>query len=125
MMEVEFAATTAEGVLIGRPIHTTVLVDSGARTTLLDGGFARTLGLDLSQPWYPKSTIGGIVPGVGGLPVARATLKASLCGRWFDIPVNFNIGPLETQNLLGREGPFERLVVAFWHAGGVILAATA
>lgn len=112
-------------MLLGRPIRTTMLVDSGADVTVINGGFARTLGLDLSQRHYPKTTIGGIG---GWLSVARAEVKMALCGSWVDVPAYFTLDPLvprQRPNLLGREGAFTSIVLSFVHRRQVLLAARA
>lgn len=120
IVEVELAATTAEGILLGRSIRTSVLVDSGADVTMLDGGLAPALGLDLSLPAFPKGAVGGV--GAGGVQVARADLKMEICGRWADVPVNFTLNPLGHVQLMGREGAFDAMLVAFLHGQYAMLA---
>ena len=123
MIDVEVAVTGSGGILVGRPLRTLVLVDSGADVTMLDGGLAATLGLDLSQPEFPRTTVGGV--GQGGVPVALATVKMELCGRWIDVPVNFTLQPIQHPQLLGRAGAFDALLVAFVHRQTAVLAAAA
>ena len=101
---------------------TGVLVDSGARTTLLSLEAAIALGLDLSESRYPKGSIGGIVPGAG-LWVAFAPIKVNLCGRWLDIPAAFHLHPVPIRHLLGREGVFDQLDVGFRHVERAVYAA--
>ncbi len=123
MIEVEMAATGSLGVLQGRSLRTTVLVDSGADVTMLDGGLATTLGLDLTDARYPRDVVGGV--GSGGVPVATALVKMSLCGRWVDVPVNFTLQPMTNPPLLGRAGAFDALVISFLHRQRVVLGAAA
>jgi Aspartyl protease len=122
-IEVEVAATSDQGLLLGRPVRTTVLVDSGADVTMLDGGLARTLGIDLDDPKYPKTTVGGV--GQGGVPVARVVVRMQLCDRWRSVPVNFTRQPIHHPQLLGREGAFDALLVSFLHQRFVLLASAA
>lgn len=123
MAEVELAATGPGGVLLGKPVRTMFLVDSGADVTMLDGGLATTLGLNLHDPQFARTTVGGV--GQGGVEVARASIKMSLCERWLDVPVNFTIEPIKHPQLLGREGAFDALFVAFWHSHNAMLVALA
>jgi hypothetical protein len=117
-VEVEIAATGPGGVLVGKPITTAVLVDSGADATMLDGALGTTLGIDLAS--CPQYSIGGI--GAGGVPVAKANVKMQFCGRWFDVPANFTLDPIQNPQLLGRLGAFEGIVWAFVHSQAVVLA---
>lgn len=123
IIEVEIAATAPEGVLLGKPIRTPVLVDSGADVTLLDGGLAPTLGINLADPRFPKGTVGGV--GAGGVPVARADVKMDLCGKWVTVPVNFTLRSITHEQLLGRAGAFDALLVSFLHGRYALLAAAA
>lgn len=118
MLEVELAAVGPSGVLLGKPLRTTVLVDSGADVTMLDGGLASTLGIDLRA--CPQGTIGGV--GVGGVPVASSVVKMRLCNRWVDVPVDFTLNPIQTPQLLGRSGAFDGITWAFVHNYTVVLA---
>jgi hypothetical protein len=121
VVEVEIAAVDATGSLLGRPVTTTVLVDSGADRTMLDGGLAPTLGIDLRS--CPRDVIGGV--GAGGVPVAEATVKMELCGAWTDVPVSFTLGPIGHPQLLGREGAFDAIAVSFLHRHRMLLAGVA
>jgi hypothetical protein len=123
IVTVEFAATTSAGVLLGAT-RTGVLVDSGARSTLLGFDIASRLNLDLSEPRYPKSHIGGIVPGAS-LWVAEAPIRIELCGRWFEILAKFSLSPDPVRNLLGRAGIFDRVTFAFSHRERMVLATAA
>lgn len=118
IVQVEVASVGPGGVLAGKPLTTSVLVDSGADVTMLDGGLAPTLGINLAT--CPQRVIGGV--GSGGVPVAAATVKMRLCGHWFDIPVNFTLQPIQHPQLLGRSGAFERIFWAFMHDRAVVLA---
>lgn len=120
VIDVEFAAVDDHGVLLGS-YTTGVLVDSGARTTLLSLEAAAELGMDLSERRYPKAHIGGIVPGAG-LWVAFAPVKVNLCGRWLDIPVAFHLHPTRVSHLLGRGGVFDQVEVCFRHVERAIYA---
>lgn len=122
MIEVEIAVTSG-GVLVGKPLRTSVLVDSGADTTMLDGGLAATLGIDLNDPRLPKGTVGGV--GKGGVDVTRANVRMSLCGRWLTVPADFTHEPIQHPQLLGRAGAFEGLLVAFVHGQTTMFAAAA
>jgi hypothetical protein len=120
VITVEFAATDSHGVLLGS-YRTGVLVDTGADLTLLEYGVSVALGLDLSdRTKYPKRKIGGIA---GGLDCASATIKAELCGKWFEIPVVFALPPHSVQNLLGREGVLDHVGFAFGRAEDAIYCA--
>jgi hypothetical protein len=121
VITVEFAAKDSRGVLLGA-YRTGVLVDSGARTTLLSFSVGSSLGLDLSDAIYPKRRIGGIVPGAG-LYCAEAEIMVELCGRWLQIPAHFSLSPDPVRNLLGREGVFDRVRFAFGHAERVLYGA--
>jgi len=118
IVQVEVASVGPGGVLAGKPLTTGVLVDSGADVTMLDGGLAPTLGVNLAT--CPQGVIGGV--GSGGVPVAEATVKMRLCGHWFDIPVNFTLQPIGHPQLLGRSGASERIFWAFMHDRAVVLA---
>jgi hypothetical protein len=113
VIEVEFAATSSEGVLLGA-LRTGVLVDSGASATLLGFKDAIQLGLDLSDPIYPEEDISGVVPG-HGLPAKIAPVKANLCGVWTDLEVRFSTGMWPIRPVLGRQGFFDRMLVGFAH----------
>lgn len=123
LVEVEVAATDAGGILLGKPVRTLVLVDSGADVTMLDGGLATTLGLDLSDPQYPKRDIGGV--GAGGVAVTQMPVKMLLCERWISVPVDFTSEPMPHPQLLGRAGAFEAMLVAFMHGQTAMLLAAA
>jgi hypothetical protein len=113
VITVEFAATTPAGELTGAT-RTGVMVDSGARSTLLGLDVAIRLGLDLSESRYPKGYIGGVVPGAT-LWAAEAEIMAQLCGRWLRIPARFSLSPAPIRGLLGREGVFDRVTFSFEH----------
>jgi hypothetical protein len=119
IITVEFAATDANGVLLGAH-RTGVLVDSGADLTILESTVAVEIGLDLrDEAKHPRGTIGGIA---GGLVVASASVMIELCGDWLTIPVVFpvphaaGVPAPEVQNCLGREGVFDHVGFAFGRA---------
>ena len=100
------------------PVRTTVLVDSGADTSLLDGTLAQALGINLAQCPQVTST------GVAGTAVFREGLVLmNLCGRWVPIPASFSNGPLGHEQLLGRAGAFDALNLCFGHSQSQLLAA--
>jgi hypothetical protein len=115
------AAVDQQGLLTGTPVRTAVLVDSGADVTMLDGALAQPLGIDLTQ--CQQSSVGGV--GAGGVPVAIASVKMDLCGRWIDIPVNFTLNPIQHAQLLGRAGAFDALILGFVHSQHGIVAVAA
>lgn len=121
IISVEIAAVAANGRLLGTPVRTTVLVDSGADVTMLDGALAQPLGIDLSR--CQLDSVGGV--GAGGVQVALSTVKMDLCGRWANVPVNFTLNPIGHPQLLGRDGAFEALIVGFAHAQKTIIAVAA
>lgn len=121
VVTVEFAAVDARGVLLGAH-RTGVLVDSGARTTLLGFDVAQKLGLDLSESRYDKTHIEGI-KAEARLWCAKTTVLVELCGQWFRIPVFFSLEPGPTRPLLGRTGVFDRVRFAFGHAERAIYCA--
>lgn len=90
---------------------------------MLDGGLARTLGINLYDPSIPKAVVGGV--GSGGVPVGRVSTKMYLCDRWITVPVNFTMQPIQHPQLLGRAGAFEALLVSFVHGRRAMLAAAA
>jgi Aspartyl protease len=114
-IEVELAALTSSGVLLGTT-RTSVLIDSGADFTMLNSALAQRLGVDLAP--IPFHQIGGIGGSVFGQQVV---LKMHLCGQWVDVPVDFVIG--QDAQLLGREGAFDALLVLFAHGISAVLAA--
>jgi hypothetical protein len=118
---VELAAVDSQGLLIGNPITTVVLVDSGADVSMLDGALARSLGIDLAQ--CAQGTVGGV--GAGGVAVASADVKMNLCDRWLTIPVHFTVHPITHPQLLGREGAFESVMFTFAHSHRTIAAVAA
>lgn len=100
---------------MGQPVRTTLLVDSGADTTMIDEVYAAFLGIILDQ--LPPIEVGGI----GGKVIARrAVLMMDLCGRWVPVPVWFH--PDMVPGLLGREVVFDNLIVAFAHKRNAFLA---
>jgi hypothetical protein len=121
IIEVEVAATNTSGVLLGSPLTTTVLVDSGADVTMLDGGLAPTLGINLAA--CPHGFVGGV--GAGGVPVAEASVKFHLCDIWLDVPVHFTLNPIGHPQLLGRAGAFDAVVWSFFHRHFMLLASAA
>lgn len=118
--EIEIATCTRDGVLIGS-MRTGVLIDSGARTTLLRFEDSVRLGINVAEGRYPKEWIGGIVPGYG-LRVARVTLRALILQRWIDLPAAFPLGPTNPpiRRILGRLGAFESHIFAFDHGHGYV-----
>lgn len=123
VIEVEVAATDSNGQLQGKPVRTSVLVDSGADTTMLDGGLAKTLGIDLADARYPRGQIGGV--GQGGVSVVQVSVLMRICDKWHAVPVNFTLNPIGHPQLLGRDGAFDGLVIAFIHGQTAMLAAAA
>lgn len=113
---VELAAVDTRGVLVGFDTAA-FLVDSGADVTMLNDSFAARLGLDLST--MARSTVLGVGGGKAG--VYQSELLARLCGRWTRIPVLFD--PTRDINLLGREGAFDALRLAFLQSSRLMLAA--
>ena len=76
MVEVEVAATDPDGILLGEPRLTTVLVDSGADYTILDARLAPVLGIDLARCVPADTSVVG-----GGTVSGRAThLKIGRAG---------------------------------------------
>lgn len=118
IIDVEVAATTPNGVLLGTPLRTDVLVDSGADVTMLEASLAGTLGIDLRgcpMEW---------VQGVGGVkPVWKAIVMMHLCDAWVHVPVAFALQ--QQPQLLGRDGAFDSLWVAFGHRHGLLLSSVA
>lgn len=115
-MVVEFAVTDPNGLLLGSAT-TNVLVDSGADITMLNADIAAQLGLDIN------AMTPGVMGGVGGNTTAYSPagpIWANLCGRWVSIPVCFE--PDRNPNLLGRQGAFESMYVAFLHGHALMLA---
>jgi hypothetical protein len=102
-------------MLLGQPVRTTLLVDSGADMTMIDEVYAAFLGVVLDQ--LPTIEVGG----VGGSTIARqGVLMMDLCGRWVPVPVWFC--PKRMPGLLGREVVFDNLIVAFAHKQNTFLA---
>jgi hypothetical protein len=102
-------------MLLGQPVRTTLLVDSGADTTMIDEVYAAFLGIILDQ--LPTIDVNGI----GGKVVARrAVLMMDLCGHWVPVPVWFY--PNMMPGLLGRAEVFDNLIVAFAHGQNAFLA---
>lgn len=121
VVDIEFAATNHEGVLLGA-FTTGVLVDSGARNTILRQRDAVSLGLDLSDPErYPREDARGIAPGGPPMSTAQAVLKALICDRWLDIPVGFALTNWPVTRVLGREGVFDQVLLAFPHGERALL----
>jgi hypothetical protein len=114
-MTVELAGVGAAGQLLGYT-STVVLVDSGADITMLDIGLLPALGIN-SATLTPTT-----VTGVGGNVTAyRGPLLIRLCGQWKSIPVLFAVN--QSTNLLGREGAFDAMQLAFVHSNAILLAA--
>lgn len=118
MMEIELAAVDANGALLGQT-KTVLLVDSGADRTVLDSGLAGILGIDLSAV-APRQM------GVAGGGVVQSWLSPNpilmlLCGKWVRVPVEFCHG--QQPGLLGREGAFDALRLAFIHSVSLLVAA--
>ena len=76
---------------------------------MLDDSLATTLGIDLAL--IPTHYVGGV--GTTGVPAKRHLLWIELFGRWVLAPVDFS--PNRQPQLLGREGVFDRVVLAFAH----------
>lgn len=104
--------------MLGKPIRTEVLIDSGADLTMLDAGLAVTLGVNLAT--MPPYQVGG----VGGAVIGRLyRLWLEICGRWILAPVVF--APNRSPQLLGRAAVFEQIDLAFMHRESLILASAA
>lgn len=118
-VEVEVAALTDEGALRGRPVRTSVMVDSGADYTLLDDRWMRSLGLDESEGFPAEMT------GMGGGTIGGRLIDVSmrLSGSSMIVPVIFCGSP--RPQLLGRAGAFEALRIAFLHGERRLLTAVA
>jgi hypothetical protein len=124
VITVEFASRDGRGVLVGAH-RTGVLVDSGARTTLLNHDVSQRLGLDLSETRYRKDHVGGITPKAGlyGAWADKGEVLVEICGRWLEIPVFFSLAPDPIRNLLGRNGVFDHVRFAFGHAERAVYCA--
>lgn len=120
LAEIEVAVTDQVGILLGESLITTVMVDSGADYTILDERWAPRLGLDLaSLPDAEMTGIGGVkVPGR-----VRYNVLIGLCGIWVPSTVIFQTKP--QPQLLGRDGVFESLNIAFQHGTRRLLGAVA
>lgn len=118
MVEIEVAATSPDGLLLGEPQLANVMVDSGAEFTILDDRLAPLLGLDLQQlPPAPMIGIGTQeVPGR-----AYHNTMIGLCGIWVVATVVFQERP--SPSLLGRQAIFERLGFGFFQGQSRLLAA--
>lgn len=116
MVEVEVAATSPAGVLLGTA-RTNFLVDSGADVTMLNSDLAQILGIDLSVCLLHP--IGGI--GATVVMGRKSMVMMHLCGRWVRVPVDFVPG--QDPQLLGREGAFDSLLITFAHRVSAMLAA--
>lgn len=119
VVDVEFAATDRNGVLIGAH-ETGVMVDTGAEITMLGRDAAHALGLN------PKTLalmfLEGIVPG-RRLPCGEGSVMARLCDVWVDIPVLFPIEAVPIRHVLGRAGVFEHVCFGFGGGERAIYAA--
>ena len=93
-----------------------VLVDSGADITMLNEDLAPIFGIDLTGS--PQVQVFGIG---GGTFARRHDMLVRLCSSWVRIPVLFEKG--RDVNLLGREGAFAALQIAFVHRHGLLVAA--
>ena len=104
-----------------RSVRLVAVVDSGADTSLLDATVARRLGLDRS------TAVRTVMAGADG--TAFGTL------RWPDTPLEFEFqgqripfngafaefAPgADTASLLGRNDFFQRFIVQFWDAAGLM-----
>jgi hypothetical protein len=111
----------AGNVLLGRA-SVLVTVDSGSRVTMLPKRYAAPLRISLDES--TKTTI----PGAGGARVpcyGRQWLEGQLCGQWVRLPVRFFAEEGRTGGLLGREGAFDALHLAFVHGRQLMYAAFA
>ena len=111
----------AGNVLLGQA-SVLVTVDSGSRVTMLPKRYAAPLRITLDERM--KTTI----PGAGGAKVpcyGRSWLEAQLCGQWVRLPVRFFAEEARTGGLLGREGAFDALHLAFAHGRQLMYAAFA
>ena len=121
-------ATSPQGRLLGRPVKTNFLVDSGADLTVAHESHAATLGIDLSS--VPVQYMEGVETAAKsqqpsqqpqGVPFRRAMVKMHLCDKWVDVPVAFT-AYLKPPGLLGREGAFDQITFAFVHRPGLLFA---
>jgi len=117
-IEVEVASVTPSGVLI-RTLRTTFVVDSGSDCSVLDEGYARPLGIDLSR--CPVVPLGGIEG--GEIPVRSSRLLMYLCERWVSVEVCFQRN--RRPQVLGRQDVFDNLLITFFHRASELYASTA
>ena len=108
--------------VLGGQASVLVIVDSGADVTMLPWRFAAPLRVPLDD--LPRATIRGA--GGAGVPCSgKIRLEAQLCGRWVELPVRFFTEDVRTDALLGREGAFDALHLAFAHSRQLMYAAPA
>jgi hypothetical protein len=114
IIDVEIAARSPAGRLLGEPISTTMLVDSGADISMIDEAYAAVLGIVLDE--LPPATVGGIG---GEVPARQGVLMMDLCGRWIPVPVFFC--EYQRTGLLGRAGAFDSMWLTFAHRDRIML----
>jgi hypothetical protein len=125
-------AVSPQGQLLGRPVRTNFLVDSGADLTVAHETHAATMGIDLDpvRIEYMEGVETAAQAGQQsrqqrqGVPYRRANVKMHICERWIDVPVAFTRS-LKPPGLLGREGAFDQIIFAFVHRPGWLFAASA
>ena len=109
------------GKAIGVPTRVNVVVDSGCDVTLIPGRYAETLGIkDITTLGeHPISGISGNLKCYG-----QVKLTALLCGKWVKVPVYF-FPSTDRIGLLGREGAFDALQIAFVNSHRALYASLA
>lgn len=120
MIPVEFAAVNDSGVYLGSQTLS-CLIDSGSDITLLPLSILSDLGLTLADLTPGRPGIGPFdAPTDPGEPTWERTLLARLCGRWTSVRVGF--AAKVSMPLLGRDGAFDALNIAFIRNQGLFFA---
>jgi hypothetical protein len=109
------------GIAMGVPTRVNVVVDSGCDVTLIPGRYAETLGIkDITK--LNERPIAGIS---GNLKCyGQVELSAYLCGNWVRVPAYF-FHSTDRTGLLGREGAFDALRIAFVNSHRALYASLA
>lgn len=81
---------------------------------MIHEAYAAFLGIVLDQ--LPIEQVNGIG---GTVNARRGVLMMDLCGRWVPVPVFFVPG--QALGLLGRQGAFDSMFVAFAHRDAILL----
>jgi hypothetical protein len=107
------------GEAIGVPTRVNAVVDSGCDVTLIPGRYADTLGIrDITKlDEHQIKGISGRVKCYG-----QVMLLAHLCDEWIRVPVYF-FSSTDRVGLLGREGAFDALQLAFVNEHRTLYAA--